>query len=124
MTDMKNPAFAKATADKVKNEILGKRYKLSVVFISKKEIKALNKKYRRRNETTDVLSFALSERMGEIFICKEIAKKKSKDFDLKSDDYLLFLVIHGMLHLKGFLHGDKMEAYELAYHSRYRRRYL
>lgn len=124
MTDMKNPAFAKATADEIKNDILGKRYKLSFAFIDKARIKFLNKTYRQKNEPTDILSFPLEKDSGEILICKEIAKIKAVKFGMTFSNYLLFLVIHGNFHLKGMQHSDKMEKYELKYYSRYRRRYL
>ena len=108
----------------IKEEILGKQYELSFAFISKNKIKELNKKYRKKNEPTDILSFPLDKNCGEILICKEVAKLKSKNFGMKIADYLLFLVIHGSLHLKGLKHGAKMEAYEFTHYSRYRRRHL
>lgn len=107
-------------ADKVKEDILGKRYELSFAFVNKARIKFLNKTYRQKNEATDILSFPLDKKSGEILICKEIAKIKSKKFGMTFSDYLLFLVIHGNLHLKGLEHSDKMEKYERAYYSRYR----
>lgn len=110
--------------EKIKNDILGKRYELSLVFIDKKRIKSLNKRYRKKNEATDILSFALSDKMGEIFICPEVAKTKALKFGMTYENYLLFLVIHGSLHLKGLTHSSNMKAYEFTYHSRYRRRYL
>jgi len=117
--------------DKIKDEILGKRYELSFAFIDKKRSRFLNKTYRQKDEPTDILSFPLEKDRGEILICKEMAKKKAKKFYLTMPElggsfanYLLFLVIHGNLHLKGMKHGDKMERYELTYYSRYRRRYL
>lgn len=110
---------------------MGKRYSLSFAFISKKEIWGLNKKYRGKNEPTDILSFPLDKISGEILICKEMARQKYKKFiDLISnqpitfENYLRFLVIHGALHLKGLEHGDKMEAYEFTYYSQYRHRHL
>jgi rRNA maturation RNase YbeY len=112
---------------KIKDQILGKRYELSFAFIDKKEIKELNKKYRGKNEPTDILSFPYSKNSGEILICKKIANKKFKEnrlllpsYLLLATDYLLFLVIHGCLHLKGFNHGDKMKTYERTYYSWYR----
>jgi probable rRNA maturation factor len=110
--------------EKIKNDILGKQYKLSFAFISKNKIRELNKTYRKKNEPTDVLSFPLDKDDGEILICKAIAKIKATKFGMTFGKYLLFLVIHALLHLKGLHHGDKMERYELTYNSRYRRRYL
>ncbi len=110
--------------EEIKAEILGENYDLSFAFVNKKTIKEVNSKYRGKNEPTDVLSFTLSKTSGEILICKEIAKLKSKNFNMEPSEYLIFLVIHGMLHLKGFDHSAKMSAYELSYHSRFRRRHL
>jgi probable rRNA maturation factor len=114
----------KLPVEKIKNEILGKQYELSFAFISKKEIQLLNKTYRKKDEPTDILSFPLSKNEGEILICKDIAKIKCKEFGMTFQNYLIFLVIHGSLHLKGLDHGAKMERYEFAYHSRYRCRHL
>lgn len=108
----------------IKNEILGKQYELSFAFISKNRIKLLNNTYRKKDEPTDILSFPLSKNSGEILICKTVAKTKASSFGKNLQEYILFLVIHGMLHLKGLHHGDRMEKYELTYYSRYRRRYL
>lgn len=110
--------------EQIKNDILGKQYELSFAFISKNRIKFLNKIYRKKDEPTDILSFPIDKNCGEILICKEIARQKSKNFDLTTNEYLLLLVIHGSLHLKGLTHSSKMEKYELTYYSRYRRRYL
>jgi rRNA maturation RNase YbeY len=110
--------------EEIKNEILGKHYELSFSFISKSKIKELNKKYRGKDEPTDVLSFPLDKNSGEILICRSVAKIKAPKFDMILPDYLLFLVIHALLHLKGLRHGVKMERYEFTYHSRYRRGHL
>lgn len=124
-------SFKKLPFDKIKDDILGKKYELSIVLIGKKRAKSLNKKYRKKDKPTDILSFPLSPTAGEIFICPEVAKKKSLNFfsdklpsNKKTENYLLLLVIHGNLHLKGLPHSSKMEKYELTYYSRYRRRYL
>ncbi|OHB15856.1 MAG: rRNA maturation RNase YbeY [Candidatus Zambryskibacteria bacterium RIFOXYC1_FULL_39_10] len=106
----------------IKNDILGKDYDLSVRFVSENKIKELNKKYRKINKPTDILSFEISDKMGEIFICKSVANKKAKDFADQYPDYILFLVIHGCFHLKGMEHGVKMERYEFTHYSRYRHR--
>jgi probable rRNA maturation factor len=110
--------------EEIKNEILGKQFELSFAFISKKESQYLNKTYRGKDESTDILSFPLEKNCGEILICKDIAKLKAPQFDKTLPEYLLFLVIHGCLHLKGLRHGSKMSKYELQHYSRHRRRHL
>ncbi len=128
---MKIKRLKDSEVQKIKREILGKQYELSFAFISKNKIKELNKKYRQIDEPTDVLSFQLEKNLpdgkagvGEILICRSLAKIKAPKFGMTFPDYLLFLVIHAVLHLKGLVHGDKMERHELTYHSRYRRRNL
>jgi probable rRNA maturation factor len=111
-------------AEEIKSDILGKRYELSFALVDEARIKFLNNKYRKINKATDILSFSLEKNSGEILICKEIAKIKAKKNSMTLKNYLLFLVIHGTLHLKGWEHSDKMERYELTYYSRYRHRYL
>lgn len=101
--------------EEIKKEVLGNKYELSFCFVNKEQIKELNAKYRGKNEPTDVLSFPLSKNSGEILICKEIAKSKAPSFDMNYKKYLNFLVIHAVLHLKGFKHGDKMETAEKKY---------
>lgn len=96
----------------MKKAVLGDDYELSLVIISKNEIKKLNKSYRGINEPTDILSFPLSDGDGEIFICLEIARKEASNFGRSYDNFVKFLFIHGLVHLKGFKHSDKMEVKE------------
>lgn len=96
----------------IKEKILGKRYELSLTFIGDARMCTLNKKYRKKNTTTDILSFPLSKTSGEIFISTNAAEKKARQFEMNSRDYLTFLFIHGLLHLKGHAHGRTMDRLE------------
>lgn len=87
----------------MKNETLGKKYDLSVAFVDNQTMKQLNRKYRKKPYPADVLSFPLSKNEGEILINKKYARRK---------DYVGFLFIHSLLHLKGYKHGAKMELTE------------
>ena len=87
---------------------------VSLSFVSRNKIHALNKKHRGIDAPTDVLSFPLWTTgelkrllhsqvitdsgilLGDIIICREIAKKKG--FSVK------FLMLHGTLHLLGHHH--------------------
>ena len=99
----------------IKNKILGKKYELSLVFVGKTKIQELNKNYRNKNEPTDILSFQISKNEGEVFINPDMARKKSKDFNQSYKKYLVYLVIHGLLHLKGMEHGSRMEKAEIKF---------
>ncbi len=103
----------------LKNDILGKRYSLSVALVSEKESKSINRRFRGKNEPANVLSFALSDHSGEIILCPERIKKETRKFGRNYPSLFRFMVIHGMLHLKGMRHGSKMETAERKYDQKY-----
>ena len=96
----------------LKNKILGKKYDISIVFVTPKESHKINLAYRQKNNPTNVLSFPLSKTSGEIFVDMTTSKKDAPNFGMTPTKFLLFLVIHAMLHLKGMEHGSTMEADE------------
>jgi len=60
-----------------------------------------------------VLSFPLSDTTGEMFICLPVCKKQHKNFEREFANFVGFLFVHGLVHLKGHDHGatmDKLEA--------------
>jgi len=104
---------------KIKEAILGKEYDLSFAFISEKKIKELNKTYRKIDKSTDILSFPLSDHEGEIYICKSEAHKEARKFDRKYENFLSFLFIHGLVHLKGYDHSSTMENIEAKFQKEF-----
>ena len=103
----------------IKKDILGESYSLSIVFINEKKIQEFNKNYRKKDVPTNILSFPLSKKEGEIFICPKVVKTQLKDFNRNLKEMIGFLVIHGMLHLKGMKHSAKMEVAEKKYDQKY-----
>ncbi len=97
---------------KIKEAVLGKTYDLSLVFIGSTRSKALNKTYRNKDKPANILSFPISKSEGEIFIDLKEATRTFKNFDRKYKNFIALLFIHGLLHLKGFAHGSKMESEE------------
>ncbi|MEK7539399.1 MAG: rRNA maturation RNase YbeY [Patescibacteria group bacterium] len=114
--------------EKLKNDILGKKYSLSIAYVSEKKSREINKKYRKKDKATNVLSFSLRKNEGELVLCRTLIKKEAKKIKRTSGEWLGFLVIHGMLHLKGLRHSSTMERaekkYDQKYNSRDRRRLL
>jgi len=87
-------------------------------FISDNEIKALNFKHRGKNTVTDVLSFPLFEGdiighqfkddiLGNIVIAHDFAKDRAVEFGHSEKRELLYLFVHGLLHLLGFDHESE-----------------
>jgi probable rRNA maturation factor len=103
----------------MKDAVLGKSFVLSLAFVGKKRAQTLNKEYRKKTYAPNVLSFPLDATHGEIFICPEVAYPEAKDFNLSPDGYIAFLYIHGLLHVKGYDHGEEMERLERRFVKRF-----
>lgn len=99
----------------MKNKILGTKYELSISFVGKTESQKLNKTYRGKDYPTNVLSFELSKTSGELVLQPACVKRDAKNFDMDYSNFLAFLLIHGMLHLKGMEHGSTMEGQEVRF---------
>ena len=100
---MKSPNSLDANKiEEIKNAILGESYELSFVFLDSRGIRRLNRIYRGKDASTNILSFPLSKNSGEILLCPKAAGPWS----------LPYLFIHGCLHLKGHTHGATMEDIE------------
>ena len=104
---------------KIKNEILGREYSLSVGFISSRKSRMINKKYRGKDKATNVLAFPLAKSEGEILLCPSVIASEAKKSKKTYQEWEGFLVIHGMLHLKGMRHGGIMEKAEKKYYEKY-----
>jgi probable rRNA maturation factor len=99
----------------IKRKLLGQKYHLSLNFIGRDRAQNLNEQYRKKNYVPNVLSFPLDEAHGEIYICPAASNREAKAFGLSQSGYIAYLFIHGILHLKGHDHGDKMEQLERKY---------
>ncbi len=104
---------------KMKDDILGKKYALSLAFVGSARAQKLNLMHRQKSYVPNVLSFPLAEDMGEIFIAPQVAKKEASKFSMSVNGYIGFLFIHALLHLKGLDHGDTMDRAEKKYCTKY-----
>jgi|SRR6185503_12055078 len=97
---------------KLKKAVLGEKYDLSVALLTPKEARAMSKKTKHKDTPSNVLSFVLSPSSGEILLCPATAKSQAHLYEATPTDFLSYLFIHGMFHLKGFTHGATMERSE------------
>ncbi|MDD5145997.1 MAG: rRNA maturation RNase YbeY [Candidatus Pacebacteria bacterium] len=111
--------FLKKAAKKVlKSE--KKNIELSIVLVEEDEIHKLNKKYRKKDCPTDVLSFLYSNKSGEIVICPKAVKENAKKFGSAFKKELTQVLIHGILHLLGYDHeAGKKEKEKMLGKERY-----
>jgi probable rRNA maturation factor len=103
----------------MKEAVLGKEYDLSLVFVSEKKSRALNLAHREKDKPANILSFPLGKDAGEIFISPQFAKKEAPLFERPYSNYVAFLFIHGLIHLKGFDHGSRMEREERIFRRKF-----
>lgn len=96
----------------LKDKILGTKYSLSISFVSPAIAKQINMERRQKDYIPNTLSFPFTKTSGEIILCRSVMRAQYKDFDMDYDTYLLYIVIHSMLHLKGYDHGSTMERKE------------
>ena len=88
---------------------------INISFVSKQEIKELNRRFLNQNKTTNVLSFPSDPKfyedlLGEIAICPFVIKEESIVQGKKEHDHLIHLIIHSVLHLLGYDHVDSKSA--------------
>ncbi len=102
-------AFAESAIDSVE-KARGKS--ATIAFVSDWKMRRLNKNFRGKNATTDVLSFpfeadefeAGENNLGDIIISVEQAERQSKENDLDFETEIKQLILHGVLHLCGYDH--------------------
>ena len=81
--------------------------KISFVFCDNEFIKKINRKYFKKNSTTDVISFPLNDiyqkdYLGEVIISVEKAFLEAKNYNHTFEEELLYYIIHGILHILGY----------------------
>ena len=89
----------------------GKKVILTVLLSNNKKIKQLNKKFRKKDKPTDILSFPLGKKisksiiyLGDIIISYDFINKPKSLNIFQFKDKLAKIFIHGFLHLVGFDH--------------------
>lgn len=84
---------------------------VAVLITSRSRVQSLNRRFRRKDKPTDVLSFP-GPHGGDIAICAEIARQNAARLGHSVGDEIKVLVLHGMLHLAG--HDHETDSGEMA----------
>lgn len=125
-------ARAADAAAKVAPELGNPRLSASLLFTTDAEIHALNRDWRAKDKSTNVLSFPMLERdelltlrpegppelLGDIALAHETCAREAADKGVSLEDHATHLIVHGLLHLAGHDHeispedAEAMEALE------------
>ncbi len=93
-------------------EVVLSGWEISLVFVGETRAKQLNQSLRKKDYVPNVLSYVSGKKSGEIIICLAVAKQQAPSHGLSYKDFVAFLFIHGLYHLKGLPHGGTMERLE------------
>ena len=119
-------AIVKKVLDKCFEEegLLDSKLIMTITFTTPEEIKKINKKYRKIDKATDVLSFPMFEKaeldekiknkdflyedvIGDIIISIEKVKEQAEEYGHSFERELSYMVVHGFYHLMGYDHIEE-----------------
>lgn len=92
---------------------------ISITFVDDVTIQRINKQYLSKDKPTNVISFSLQEGefgginpevLGDVVISVDTASSDADKGNLSFDEEILFLIIHGLLHLTGYNHENTSKA--------------
>jgi len=103
----------RAFAEEALMSIDAKKPNATIVFLSDRAIRELNRRFRGRHYATDVLSFPCAaepferenrSQLGEVVISVERAAAQARSNRLSFENEVKQLILHGLLHLCGYDH--------------------
>ena len=98
-----------------KAEGLEGEYEVSVLVTESERVHELNREYRGKDATTDVLSFPLFDevgtprQLGDIVLNRDRVYSQAREYGHSYERELAFLTVHSMLHLLGYDHEEEAD---------------
>lgn len=87
-----------------------KRALISVTFVTKRRVSAMNREFLGHAGATDVITFELEPAagvvLGDVYIAPEVARDNAAAAGLGVREELVRLVVHGTLHVLGYTHDE------------------
>lgn len=95
-------------------------FEVVIRLVDEAESAQLNQEYRGKTGATNILSFEFEapegvplNLLGDLVICAPVVEKEALEQDKMLDCHWAHLVVHGVLHLRGYDHLDETEAEEM-----------
>ncbi len=99
---------------------LGGTHELTLRLVDEAESAALNTQYRHKSGATNVLSFPFeappglaSRLLGDLVICAPVVAREAEEQGKTAAAHWAHMVVHGVLHLRGYDHMSDSEAAEM-----------
>jgi probable rRNA maturation factor len=86
---------------------------LTLRVVGAREARALNRRFRRRDYATNVLTFVYSDQRplaGDIVICAPVVQREARAQGISALAHYAHLTVHGVLHLQGYDHVRTRDA--------------
>ncbi|MEQ8426378.1 MAG: rRNA maturation RNase YbeY [Gammaproteobacteria bacterium] len=97
-----------------------KSTELTLRIVDEEEGRMLNNTWRNKDYATNVLSFPIGETLegdmellGDVVICAPVVEREASEQGKPTDAHWAHLVVHGILHLRGYDHENDDEAGEM-----------
>jgi probable rRNA maturation factor len=89
---------------------------VTVRIVGSREGRLLNRRFRKRDYATNVLSFS-DRRGGDTVLCHPVIAREARAQGKSLRAHYAHLVVHGVLHLRGYVHHDKASARKMEAHE-------
>jgi probable rRNA maturation factor len=87
---------------------------LTILLADDETLRALNRRFRRKNKPTNVLSFPATENadayLGDVALAFGVAREEARVSGKRFSDHAVHLAVHGVLHLLGYDHETQRQA--------------
>ena len=90
---------------------------VNLKIVGNAEMQKLNKEFRNKDRTTNVLSFTnddlskdVTKNIGDIAISFDFVKQEARDHGKSFSDHVIHMLVHGIYHILGYDHEDDISA--------------
>lgn len=116
-TEAQFQSWVQTTLDKIPSSDDTRPIEVTIRIVDEDEIQELNRDYRGKDKTTNVLSFPFEEPvqlpsrlLGDLVICRQVVEAEAEQQNKHTLHHWAHLIIHGTLHLLGYDHIDDSDA--------------
>jgi len=88
----------------------GSALNITLRIVGAREGRRLNYLYRKKNKATNVLSFPYARGSGDVVLCHPVIAREARAQGKSIAAHYAHLVVHGVLHLRGYDHEKKRDA--------------